>query len=224
VIKDVKSFNWSICWNDCYISEDTIRRMAPFQKINHFPGSYYLCRKNFLANYLQKLQLRFPEEYNFFPKTWILPTGYKSLLEYAMQNKKKPFIAKPEAACQGKGIFLTKHVEKTLENREGYIVQEYLKDPFLIDGLKFDLRLYILIKNIEEMKIFFYREGLARFATEKFSPPNKNNMNNFFMHLTNYSLNKKNPKFIFNSDAEKDDIGHKRSFSSILIVKTLFII
>lgn len=197
--------------------------MAPFQKINHFPGSYYLCRKNFLANYLQKLQSKFPEEYNFFPKTWVLPTGYNSLIEHASQNRKKVFIAKPEAACQGRGIFLTKNVEKSLESKEGYIVQEYLRDPFLIDGFKFDLRLYVLIKNIEEMKIFFYREGLVRFATEKFQQPKKDNMNNFFMHLTNYSLNKKNPKFIFNSDAEKDDVGHKRSFSSVLIVITHFL-
>ena len=36
------------------------------------------------------------------------------------------------------------------------------------------------------------------------------------MHLTNYSVNKKNPEYIFNRDDENDFIGHKRSFSSIL--------
>lgn len=36
------------------------------------------------------------------------------------------------------------------------------------------------------------------------------------MHLTNYAINKLNSDFEFNEDVLKDDIGHKRSFSSIL--------
>ena len=36
------------------------------------------------------------------------------------------------------------------------------------------------------------------------------------MHLTNYAVNKKNPDFIFNNTEDRDDIGHKRSFSSVL--------
>lgn len=38
------------------------------------------------------------------------------------------------------------------------------------------------------------------------------------MHLTNYAVNKHSPDFEFNQDAERDNIGHKRSFSSILKV------
>ncbi len=38
------------------------------------------------------------------------------------------------------------------------------------------------------------------------------------MHLTNYAVNKKNPGFVFNTEEGKDDLGHKRSFSSILKV------
>ena len=37
-----------------------------------------------------------------------------------------------------------------------------------------------------------------------------------FNHLTNYSINKKNPNFVYNDDENKDDIGHKRSFTSII--------
>jgi tubulin polyglutamylase TTLL6/13 len=35
----------------------------------------------------------------------------------------------------------------------------------LIDGLKFDLRIYVLLYGINPMKIYVFEDGLARFAT-----------------------------------------------------------
>jgi len=34
---------------------------------------YLIARKTFLGKNLKKLQKLFPEEYDFFPRTWILP-------------------------------------------------------------------------------------------------------------------------------------------------------
>ena len=36
------------------------------------------------------------------------------------------------------------------------------------------------------------------------------------MHLTNYAINKEAPGFQQNTDASKDDVGHKRSITAIL--------
>ncbi len=36
------------------------------------------------------------------------------------------------------------------------------------------------------------------------------------MHLTNYAINKKNPKFVFNSSSQRMDVGHKRALTSVL--------
>jgi hypothetical protein len=65
------------------------------------------------------------------------------------------------------------------------------------------------------MRIYIYNEGLARFATEEYKGPLNSNLNNFFMHLTNYAINKNSENFIFNSDENNADVGHKRSLASI---------
>ena len=36
-----------------------------------------------------------------------------------------------------------------------------------------------------------------------------------FMHLTNYAINKKNPKYVYNSSENNMASGHKRSLTSI---------
>ena len=77
-------------------------------------------------------------------------------------------------------------------------MQEYIANPLLLEGLKFDLRIYVLLKSVWPLKIFIYREGLARLSTVKYEKPNSYNMSDMCMHLTNYAINKLNPNFIFN--------------------------
>jgi tubulin polyglutamylase TTLL6/13 len=36
-----------------------------------------------------------------------------------------------------------------------------------------------------------------------------------WIHLTNYAINKNNPKFVFNENEEDTDVGHKRSLTSL---------
>ena len=59
--------DWNLMWYDTYISEDDLRRMLPYQKINHYPGSQQLGRKNNLAKNLSKLRNVFPNDFNFYP-------------------------------------------------------------------------------------------------------------------------------------------------------------
>lgn len=49
-------------------------------------------------------------------------------------------------------------------------MQEYLNTPFLVDGLKFDMRLYVLVMSADPLKIFLHKEGLVRFATQNYQP------------------------------------------------------
>ncbi len=59
---------------------------------------------------------------------------------------------------------------------------------------------------IDPMTIFLYKDGLVRLASEKYS--GSKNMSDVFVHLTNYSLNKKNGNF--------DNDKHKLKVSDCL--------
>lgn len=106
---DSDSENWDVFWTDSAIESEQLFKMHHFQKINHFPGMYVLARKNNLGKGLMKMRKRFPEEYNFFPLTWHLPSEFSDLnLYFQTQPPTTTYISKPEASSQGKGIFLTR--------------------------------------------------------------------------------------------------------------------
>lgn len=52
----------------------------------------------------------------------------------------------------------------------------YVLQPFLIDGFKFDLRVYVVVTACDPLRIFVFNEGLARFATAKYVAPTMGNV------------------------------------------------
>ncbi|OMJ90758.1 hypothetical protein SteCoe_6836 [Stentor coeruleus] len=206
--------DWDVMWTDLSVPAETLSKMKSYQRINHFPGMHLISRKNFLATSLGKLRQQFPKDYGFFPRTWVFPSHSSELKQHLQQSKHKYMIVKPEKSCQGKGIFFTNRIEE-LNPSQRYVVQNYIKSPYLIDGLKFDLRIYVLVSSCDPLRIYIYDEGLARFATEPYSHPDINNINNMFIHLTNYAVNKGNRAFINNKNIGSDNVGHKRSLRSL---------
>ena len=89
--------------------------------------------------------------------------------------------------------------------------------------MKFDLRLYVLVLGVDPLRIFLFKDGLARLATTAYTQPNENNMNNMQMHLTNYAINKNSLGFMKNYTAMADFVGSKRSLKFVMrYVKKMF--
>jgi len=76
---------WDLWWADYGVDSEMLSQLKPYQKINHFPVMYKIARKNYLARNLRKLQKLFPDEYGFFPRTWILPFDLAELRLAAAQ-------------------------------------------------------------------------------------------------------------------------------------------
>ena len=75
------------------------------------------------------------------------------------------------------------------------------------------MRLYALIKNLEPLEAYFCNEGLVRFCTEDYCKPTEDNYEKLYMHLTNYSLNKDNEKYINPTNYGEENKGTKRLLS-----------
>ena len=84
----------------------------------------------------------------------------------------KQWIFKPAAQAQGRGIFVTNRIEeinqKNSSSTANYVVSEYIHNPLLLNGYKFDLRVYAVVTCIHPLRIYIFEEGLARFATCKY--------------------------------------------------------
>ena len=112
---------------------------------------------------------------------------------------------------RGRGIYIVDDIaEVNVDDLS--IVSKYIANPLLINGHKFDLRIYVLVTSIDPLRIYVFKEGLARFATEEYQ--SKNAKGNKFIHLTNYSINKNNSAYTPNEDPECRQ-GHKWTLASL---------
>mmetsp|Transcript_74470 Transcript_74470/g.131617 ORF Transcript_74470/g.131617 Transcript_74470/m.131617 type:complete len:672 (-) Transcript_74470:497-2512(-) len=208
--------DFHLFWTDLSVSPERVMRMNQAHKaINHFPSMDMIARKIPLAININRMRKNFPDDFDFIPKSY---TDYREYLadcaaksSEAKRKKKKTFyIVKPNSGCMGKGIFMTgAPTQKMFENA---VVQEYLSNPMLIEGRKFDLRCYVLLLSVTPLRILFFRDGLVRICAEDYTPPTDENITIACKHITNYAVNKKSDKFVFNQNAEEGDTGSKRDF------------
>lgn len=207
----------NIFWVDTSCIGERMRELAPWQRINHFPGMNSIARKGRMAQALDRMRRKFPADYSFYPRTWVLPAEWSSFKsEFDAQGRSsRTFILKPDAGCQGKGIYLTQELER-ISPLESQVAQLYVRKPLLIDSLKFDLRVYVLITSIRPLRVYMFRDGLARFCTEEYSRPASENLSDRRMHLTNYAINKGSDNFVANEHQDDDHTGSKRSLRWLL--------
>ncbi|XP_054651709.1 tubulin polyglutamylase TTLL5 isoform X2 [Dunckerocampus dactyliophorus] len=208
------SNDFNLMWTGSHLKPYLLRSLQDFQKVNHFPRSYELTRKDRLYKNIQRMQEAHGfKNFHIVPQTFVLPSEYQEFCSCYTKDK-GPWIIKPVASSRGRGIYLVSNPNQ-ISLDENILVSRYINNPLLIDEFKFDMRLYVLVTSYDPLLIYVYEEGLARFATVKYDRTAKN-IKNTFMHLTNYSVNKKSSDYVSCDDPEVEDYGNKWSMSAVL--------
>ena len=83
------------------------------------------------------------------------------------------------------------------------LIQKYIERPFLYNGRKFDIRIWVLITH--KYEVYAFKEGHMKACSVNYD---LNNIENSFIHLTNYSLQKYNQNF------SKFEKGNEISFNT----------
>eukprot|EP00931_Biecheleriopsis_adriatica_P049793 TRINITY_DN28812_c0_g1_i1.p1 TRINITY_DN28812_c0_g1~~TRINITY_DN28812_c0_g1_i1.p1 ORF type:complete len:1034 (+),score=223.43 TRINITY_DN28812_c0_g1_i1:196-3297(+) len=207
--------DWAVSWSGPRMRENLYRMMHEFQRVNHFPSSTELTRKDRLwENFQRAAKVMGKEDFDFVPETFVLPGQIKAFRQRYFKTKGEHlWIVKPAASSQGKGIFILRNLID-LPLREPAVVSRYVENPLLIQGLKFDLRIYVLVTSFNPLRAFIYREGLTRFASKPYSTAEEH-LADVYRHLTNYSINKSAANFQENQKVQADNYGHKWSLSAL---------
>ena len=206
---------WTMMWSTCSMKSQAYQCLHRYQKVNHFPRTTELTRKDCMYKNLARMQSQYgARHFDFIPKTFILPNELGELAEEMEKDRNVSWIIKPAASSQGKGIFVTNKLQE-IPPKQSMIACRYIDNPLLIMGYKFDLRIYVALMSINPLRIYIFEEGLVRFATCKYSYHISKNMNNRFMHLTNYSVNKYNANFVANSDPDKESFSSKWGLTAL---------
>lgn len=221
---------WNIYWVDTSVSHARASALGPLQKLNHFVGMTLICRKASAASVLNR-NLRFSAQaFDFFPASWTLPKDQAELTRLMKAHKPPVLIVKPSKGSQGAGISICRsheelqHVMQQNGRWAEGVAQMYIDRPLLLEGYKFDLRLYVLVTSCSPLRIHIYRDGLARLCTEKYQVVSSGEQLDLTAaagiaaatsasdwrkrHLTNYAINKQHEDFTAGVDGAKRRLGH----------------
>eukprot|EP00741_Cyanophora_paradoxa_P021321 tig00021348_g20581.t1 len=186
---------WNLLWTWSR-PRVNVAELLVWQKVNHFPQAKQLTRKDLLKRNVGRYKSipgKIGEEFDIAPVTFNLPQEYATFVDEfskhaAAEGEHNFWIMKPIGLSRGRGIFLFNSMGQVAYG-ESVVVQKYVARPLLLDGRKFDLRLYVLVTQTGPLEAFLYREGFGRLSTRPYSTDPKQ-IANRFIHLTNSSIQK----------------------------------
>ena len=187
-----------------------IKHLNKYQRYNHFPFTWELSRKDYLYTHYKIMQNKFPKDFNYIPQSFILPRD-KELITLLFKDYNLEidnlFLIRPFGSSKGKEVQFFTNIENLPKS---CILTHYISNPHLIDNTKYNLRFYVLVTGFCPLKIYFYKEGFANFASQKYSfDLNEKGLNNKKIHITKHLDN--NEKEENDSDSSSSDSSNSKS-------------
>ncbi|XP_058979823.1 uncharacterized protein LOC109613485 isoform X1 [Musca domestica] len=206
--------DWMAVWEK-HMKSPGFRTIRSHQKYNHMPGSFRIGRKDSMWRSINDKMKKFgKKEFGFMQKSYVMPEELELLRKAWPRNvaRRTKWIVKPPASARGTGISIVNKWSQFPKDLP-LVVQKYIERPLLINDNKFDMRIYVVLTSINPLRLYMYKDGLARFASVKYSSE-LNSLDDVCMHLTNYSINKFSESYDKNEDVNACQ-GHKWTLQSL---------
>lgn len=234
VEKALTDKGWNLCsdeeqfhlkWTELKSQIDFEQLIEGKQLANHIPSSACITTKSGLLNSLRAYYNAncFKESPNgmskFFPETYRLGDCREREKLLNIIGDDELWICKPTNCNQGKGIFLIKgkqellnYIEKKKKNGKNNIssriIQRYIASPLLIQGRKFDIRVFMLIGSTRPYNVFFH-SGYLRLSVNLYDTESRD----LKTHLTNQYVQKRHPNY---SESKEDTVWSMEHFQNYL--------
>lgn len=176
------------------------------QRYNHIPGHEHIVNKDEFARLNYEYGLHYADRPQCFQAWEFMPLTY----DLKRKDDCKAFLNELESDTDLKRIKWIRKVSRNSHNAEGVdivdevlarsllekyrsgcpdkkrlIVQKYIDDPLLVQGRKFDFRIYMLIANVDPLIVLYY-DGFLRVSMVNFD----NYSQEAYAHITNTALAK----------------------------------
>ena len=116
--------------------------------------------------------------------------------QFNINGEKNIWIAKPAGLSRGRGIQVFSSLDDisayTNGKEKNWIIQKYIENPLIVNNRKFDLRIWVLVTDLNPLTIWFWDKPYVRFPAADY---NDDNLNDRFIHLTNNSVAKHAKQF-----------------------------
>ncbi|KAG2488455.1 hypothetical protein HYH03_012961 [Edaphochlamys debaryana] len=194
-----KGRRWLVQWGGI-LDAATFAKLHAFQRVNHFPGTWELGHKGHLYRNVYNARRRCrggpaAEAFDIVPRFYVMPRDYEEFRQDVERFPERLYIQKPTNSSRGRGIRMVTRPDSIPRDAKDVLVQHYVANPLLLNGYKFDMRVYAAATCMDPLRLYVFHDGLARLATEPYSA-DKADLSKRCVHLTNYSVNKKSNKFV----------------------------
>jgi tubulin monoglycylase TTLL15 len=171
---------WDICWSMDYPYQSTgvnlkvyagleSKILEKHQKFNHFPGNINLISKADMAEN--------NKDSKYILRSFLIPEDIAALKTYIKENPKKRVL---EKNLYNRGVRIIKTKDIKTETKDEVYYQEFMDNPFLIDGHALDFGVFVLVSSFNPIRVYrFANEVLLRFCEEKYHPFDAKNTNKY---------------------------------------------
>lgn len=158
----------------------------PNKFVNQFPSEQVLLVKDMLSIICRRaggkaeheaMKTNYPK---WFPETFNLKTELIEFVSYFQNREAKNldnhWILKPWNMARSLDTSISRNLNEILKSSQTVnpkIAQKYIENPVLferpeIGNVKFDFRYVILLKNVEDLEVYIYKNFFLRFSNKPF--------------------------------------------------------